>query len=481
MLKLKLVRLLFCSLYLGIGASNAQNFTLHGRVTSPTGNTVTFMLLRNGLLGDSEVIELPIGKEGAFKLTLQLQDVALVHFWEGERGSSIFLQDALIEPNDSIVMRYDSRQFWETLRFEGTGAPKYQYHAEDLRNYGTGLDRIKQQGDQITEPIAQLFAYLDSLAHLRAQLLQRYQSAMPLRTYQIYEAEKKAEIACHKLNLIYFQNEKDTTFNLFTMPLALKGFIQAMPRQNDTTAKSSFYLVYLEMLARLYFKEMHQLTGGVGSEAQWNHFQKAFYTPSIAQIQRAIDLYFKIRRSRNSDQINELISLFQKEYPESPYIAILSGKALKLGSLINGKTAPPFTVWNEQGKAVKLSDLKGKVVFVDFWANWCVACINQMKKFKPIYEQFKENPDFVYLTISMDEQEDTWRQSLSKWSVEGLRCWTKDAYGSDVAKAYQINQLPVYFLIGKDGHLLDANPPRPNFDEGKPLVSLIESALRKKE
>jgi len=66
-----------------------------------------------------------------------------------------------------------------------------------------------------------------------------------------------------------------------------------------------------------------------------------------------------------------------------------------------GKSAPSFTLQDLNGKPVSLSDFKGKVVILDFWATWCPPCVIEIPHFIELYEQYKDQ-GFAMVGISLD-------------------------------------------------------------------------------
>ncbi|MEJ5056232.1 TlpA family protein disulfide reductase [Sphingobacterium sp. MYb382] len=61
-----------------------------------------------------------------------------------------------------------------------------------------------------------------------------------------------------------------------------------------------------------------------------------------------------------------------------------------------------FMVKDEQGNTIKLSDLKGKVVFINFWATWCPPCIAEMPSIASLKKTFKDDKDLVFLMVDVD-------------------------------------------------------------------------------
>lgn len=63
---------------------------------------------------------------------------------------------------------------------------------------------------------------------------------------------------------------------------------------------------------------------------------------------------------------------------------------------------PDVIFKNTQGKIVRLSDLKGKVIFINFWATWCPPCVAEMPSINALYEKLKNNPNIVFLIVDAD-------------------------------------------------------------------------------
>ncbi len=149
----------------------------------------------------------------------------------------------------------------------------------------------------------------------------------------------------------------------------------------------------------------------------------------------------------------------------------------KLSSLAAGQVPPPFTLKDINGKEVALKDYAGKVVYMDFWASWCSPCRWEMKNGSPkLHEQFKDNKDVVFLYISIDDSEEKWRKAIAQDKINGIHLLSSGGTNSQVAKAFGINGIPHYIIIGKDGKIFDNNATRPSEDvtPGK-----INEALRK--
>lgn len=116
------------------------------------------------------------------------------------------------------------------------------------------------------------------------------------------------------------------------------------------------------------------------------------------------------------------------------------------------------------GKTVKLSDFKGKVVYIDFWASWCGPCRAMMPFSKTLHEQFDEKQlkQLEFLYISIDEKEDAWRKAMQDMGIQGVNVICPGNWFSPICTFYQIRGIPRYMIMNKKGEIVDFDAPRPN-------------------
>ena len=122
-------------------------------------------------------------------------------------------------------------------------------------------------------------------------------------------------------------------------------------------------------------------------------------------------------------------------------------EALDLGGYAPDDAAPPFDAVTLDGRAVSLPRLRGRVVFVTFWASWCRPCKEELPLFERLYRQHKSR-GLTVLGINVREGVDTIRPFTKPLGLTFPL--PLDADG-DISRQYGVVGLPTTFLIDRDG------------------------------
>jgi len=114
------------------------------------------------------------------------------------------------------------------------------------------------------------------------------------------------------------------------------------------------------------------------------------------------------------------------------------------------KAAYDFTLDQLEGETLNFEDLRGKVVFINFWATWCAPCVAEMPSIDGLYEIYKDNPDVVFVMINVENKEDKVKKFLKKKKFS-FPIYFPNA--SRIPKVYESKGIPATFVLDKEGFI----------------------------
>lgn len=118
-----------------------------------------------------------------------------------------------------------------------------------------------------------------------------------------------------------------------------------------------------------------------------------------------------------------------------------------------GDIAPDFELQTLDGKKMRLSDLKGKVVMLNFWATWCPPCKQEMPVMQEAYQKYKDQ-GFEIAAVNIGET-DVAVQSFAKTQGLTFPIWLD--YNKDITRQYKIGPIPSSFFIDANGIVAKKN------------------------
>ncbi|MFB6454126.1 TlpA family protein disulfide reductase [Chitinophaga sp. Hz27] len=142
-----------------------------------------------------------------------------------------------------------------------------------------------------------------------------------------------------------------------------------------------------------------------------------------------------------------------------------------------GMPAYNFVLENDNGKMVRLSDFKGKIVIIDFWAMWCPSCVASLPNLKKIEESYKDKNDIVFLTVAWEDASSDNRAKLKQFSIDHhiagennlfLSFDPNDPQAKKVIEHYCLTGITRWVAIDQEGNIINGNighPLRPGFEQ----------------
>lgn len=203
--------------------------------------------------------------------------------------------------------------------------------------------------------------------------------------------------------------------------------------------------------------------------------EKLFMLPKEEFDKKVTEFMTSFNNRVSEKKLDATFVTFQKENIEGLKKYLDETYADKLYSntkLAKGAASPKFVDYeNHKGGNTSLDDLKGKYVYIDLWATWCIPCKQEIPSLEKVEKKYHDK-NIAFVSISMDHPKDheKWRKMVTDKKLSGIQLYAKD--DKTFSKAYRINSIPRFILIDPNGNIIDADAPRPSNPK---LVTLLES------
>lgn len=162
--------------------------------------------------------------------------------------------------------------------------------------------------------------------------------------------------------------------------------------------------------------------------------------------------YFDNDFATYCDLYEQVLDKLGTKYADNQFVANIAH--MVASSLKEGSLAPEIEMKDKDGNIRRLSDLRGKVVLIDFWASWCGPCRAELPNVVRLYQKYK-NKGFDIYSVSLDKDRNAWLQAIQNtgqvWPnhVSDLQGWT-----SSGGRAYGVSSIPHTVLIDGKGRII---------------------------
>lgn len=166
-------------------------------------------------------------------------------------------------------------------------------------------------------------------------------------------------------------------------------------------------------------------------------------------------------------------TLSQKVTPQNTIIATQQQGDVQSEGQQEKQKAPDFTVLDSEGKEVKLSDLLGKPIVLNFWASWCPPCKSEMPEFDKVYAEMGEEIIFMMVDL-VDGGRETQEKGEKYVADQGFTFPVYYDTKGEAGNTYGISSIPTTLFIDKDGYIITGTKGAINEDTLRKGIDLIK-------
>ncbi len=436
--------------------------TINGKMTTPNGNTME--LSANG---ESSRVSI---ENGSFTLPKDLTEAGYFDLKNGNQSTQIFLV-----PGYNLGVQSSGRGFARNIAFTGDGAKENTFLKSRLKLEKENLP-ARQSNYQLPES-----EFINKI--------EGYRKAMTENLDNYIAANKDLDpefIALEKLHIQYdcateyFQypqyNSTYTQDKDKSLSPELIAFRDQINLSDELAIKLKSYQRYVIYEAYKSGDQLYQKTPALQADENGSTLailqvvNEKFNSAKVKDF-----LSFNILndhiRYRSINDLNLLVGDFVNTTQNSTYKQVIQSQVNRWAPLNKGQVAPTFAYRDIKGQNIDLKDLIGKNVYIDIWATWCGPCKREIPHLEALQEQYKENSNIVFASVSIDKNKEAWEKMVKEKDMKGLQLYAENANNSKICRDYMVSGIPRFLLIDTEGKIINAKAPRPSSPEIKTILA----------
>lgn len=443
-------------LLLGIVQVEAQKLvTIRGHVNNPRSSIASVQVNYNALNNEMESFGGMVAN-GDFTIQFTLTEAGPARFTHGEIDADMYLH-----PGDSMYVTFDGLDYGGTANFSGRGAKENQFLAQFSKRF-KGVNLANPNSPEVRLKPNQFHLMMQDQRRKQHNFLAEYSINNPLPKDFLDYAQTRMDSEWAIQMLDYPIAHAIMTQTVAPeMPADYYSFLDDIDVDNEDALSIQAYTDFLiQYLNRKFKASVDEQTFHPDSY----HVKRYECAEEIIQGKT---LYYVLAKTImdgcNNGKVEYMSGKyveFLKNCPYEEYKKVIEDFFAVAGKLGAGNEAPPFTLSDPSGRKVSLSDYKGKVVYLDFWATWCGPCVAEFPHAHSLRQEFV-GKDVAFVYVSVDDDYSRWSTYVMMQGGQGIHLNTP-GLKTPMTEAYNLKAVPRYMLIDRKGFIADSNAKKPS-------------------
>jgi thiol-disulfide isomerase/thioredoxin len=401
-------------------------------------------------------------KDHSFRDTLRVEE-GFYSLLNGQERTKMYLK-----PTFDLYVTLNTNEFDETIKYKGKGANENNYLSKNaLLNESFG--QLNYYGYYAKLDEKEFLNLTDSLYVVQKNLLEATKNLDPDFLYLESNSLKYNKL----MKYVNYESMRRfvTGDREFKVSESYPNPFEKVNLGDEKLVSISEYIQYIQSYIRK--KASEGLTPSDKPVDYTWEYVKAVKSEINSPLLKELLLY-KVGKNEltNAIDIDRIFKEINPSLTNEDHRNEVTAAYTKIKKTQKGEPSPLFELNDINGKTVSLNDLKGKLVYIDIWATWCMPCIKEIPSLLKLEESF-HGRDIQFVSICIEDSEERWRKMVEEKNLGGIQLFAP-TNEIPFIQDYSVDGIPRFILIDQEGKIIDPNAKRPSNEE---LAKEIEGYL----
>jgi thiol-disulfide isomerase/thioredoxin len=444
-----------------VAEGQTSKTTLKGAISSPQRD---FFLLKH----QGRVDTVRLNSEGKFDLLIEQSTANYFTIEYNRQSLSLYLL-----PADEVVLNLSGANLTDT-KISGSSAVYCNYilqRTKEDRAFTAAYPSFKLN----TISAERYFTLRDSVRTARLTTLAAQNKTSAFIT-PFREAEQHIYAYQMGYDLVNYKNQSAKS-GMTSMPKSIEQFIESVDLNEESMAYDANYKTFALNKA--------SLEANIRYQTDSNKTPVRYYELVISVLGEWVkpernksvlisELMPQIMKDVGTADLTSFIETLDSVSNDDKLLNSVKKYAAQYEHLYAGRPAPDAEFYDAQGKVSKLSDYRGKVLYIDTWATWCGPCKREIPHLKTLEESY-HGKNVQFISVSTDKDVSAWKTFIERETMTGLQLHQSQEMEKTMSYLYVVNSIPRFIVIDEAGNIVSVDAPRPS--SGNEIKNMLDRVL----